>query len=154
MPQTQQDGAADEEAEEKQCIICFDAPRSIRFRPCHHSTMCDGCVLKLIARSENRKLVCLTCRTPVERLCREGIADADGAGSADVEATFDQSSTVDGLPVDAFITSLKSIPTLREDAEKADEAWNSTEVDLTEAVCEDDLDEADLKCLWSATDEP
>jgi hypothetical protein len=53
-------------------------------------------------------------------------------------ATFDQSSTVDGLPVDAFITSLKSIPTLREDAEKADEAWN-VEVDLTEAVCEDDL---------------
>jgi hypothetical protein len=111
--------------------------------------MCDGCVLKLIAASENRKLVCLTCRTPVERLCREGIADADGAGSADGEATFDQSSTVD-----AFITSLKSIPTLREDAEKADEAWNSTEVDLTEAVCEDDLDEADLECLWSATDEP
>jgi hypothetical protein len=144
------DAAAKEEAhEEALCTICFDVPWNVRFRPCHHSTMCDGCVLKLIARSENRKLVCLTCRTPVERLCREGIADADGAGSADVEATFDQSSTVD-----AFITSLKSIPTLREDAEKADEAWNSTEVDLTEAVCEDDLDEADLKCLWSATDEP
>ena len=171
MPQ--KDGAADEETEEKQCIICFDAPRSIRFRPCHHSTMCDGCVLKLIARSENRKLICLTCRTPVERLCREGSADVDGAGSADGaplkpirkptfepphelplkpirrptfepphelplkpirKGTFDQSSTVDGLPVEAFITSLKSIPTLREDAEKADEAWN-VEVDLTEAVC-------------------
>jgi len=177
------DAAAKEEAhEEALCTICFDVPRNVRFRPCHHSTMCDGCVLKLIARSENRKLICLTCRTPVERLCREGSADVDGAGSAVTDsadgaplkpvrkptfepprelplkpirrptfeppqelplkpvrmATFDQSSTVDGLPVDAFITSLKSIPTLREDAEKADEAWN-VEVDLTEAVCEDDL---------------
>ena len=186
------DAAAKEEAEEALCTICFDVPRNVRFRPCHHSTMCDGCVLKLIARSENRKLICLTCRTPVERLCREGSAEVDGAGSADGaplkpvrkptfeppqeaplkpvrkptfeppqeaplkpvrKPTFDQSSTVDGLPVDAFITSLKRIPTLREDAEKADEAWN-VEVDLTEAVCEDDLEEADWGCLWSATDEP
>ena len=170
------DAAAKEEAEEALCTICFDVPRNVRFRPCHHSTMCDGCVLKLIARSENRKLICLTCRTPVERLCREGSADVDGAGSADGaplkpvrkptfeppqeaplkpvrKPTFDQSSPVDGLPVDAFITSLKRIPTLREDAEKADEAWN-VEVDLTEAVCEDDLKEADWGCLWSATDEP
>ena len=69
MPQ--KDGAADEETEEKQCIICFDAPRSIRFRPCHHSTMCDGCVLKLIAHSENRKLTCPSCCQPIVHLCCE-----------------------------------------------------------------------------------
>jgi hypothetical protein len=77
MPQTQQDGAADEEAEEKQCIICFDAPRSIRFRPCHHSTMCDGCVLKLIAHSENRKLNCPSCCQPIVHLCCEGAGAAE-----------------------------------------------------------------------------
>ena len=67
----QKDGAANEETEEKQCIICFDAPRSIRFRPCHHSTMCDGCVLKLIAHSENRKLTCPSCCQPIVHLCCE-----------------------------------------------------------------------------------
>jgi len=74
---TQKDGAADEEAEEKQCIICFDAPRSIRFRPCHHSTMCDGCVLKLIAHSENRKLNCPSCCQPIVHLCCEGAGAAE-----------------------------------------------------------------------------
>ncbi len=49
--------AAKESADQKQCAICFDADRSIRFEPCGHVVCCVGCSGGVVD--------CPTCRVPI-----------------------------------------------------------------------------------------
>ena len=57
----------DEDADDL-CTICYDKPRGVRFRPCHHSIMCDTCALRLLAQSKERRLLCPSCSKPVEKI--------------------------------------------------------------------------------------
>ena len=48
-----------EEAEERECIICYSAPREVRFA-CGHATCCEVCLPAVLARRRE----CPTCNTP------------------------------------------------------------------------------------------
>ena len=55
----------------KQCTICYSAPRSIRFRPCGHWTVCEDCALSMIAHSKDHLLACPSCKTSIAGICLE-----------------------------------------------------------------------------------
>ena len=50
-----------------ECHICYDAPRTIRFRPCRHTVACERCVLRLIATASGR-LTCPHCKQRVDEV--------------------------------------------------------------------------------------
>ena len=54
--------AADDTAE-RQCIVCWSAPRHVRFA-CGHSQLCQGCLSRFLQRPAPR---CNICRAPVSR---------------------------------------------------------------------------------------
>mmetsp|Transcript_16310 Transcript_16310/g.47725 ORF Transcript_16310/g.47725 Transcript_16310/m.47725 type:complete len:757 (-) Transcript_16310:187-2457(-) len=58
----QQKFQADMELKRAQCIICLDASRATRFKPCDHSLACAQCALELLAKAEK----CPLCRIPIE----------------------------------------------------------------------------------------
>lgn len=44
----------------RECIICCEAPRTIRINPCGHFSMCEGCFLQLRVKQ------CPNCKGPIE----------------------------------------------------------------------------------------
>ena len=65
-------------AESKVCVICMDAPRATRFRPCGHSQCCEACAAQLVGRVDNAQ--CPICRVQIQA------TDTDAAFA--YEATF------------------------------------------------------------------
>jgi hypothetical protein len=54
------------QGEDKQCLICFEAPARALLAPCGHCDLCRDCCAKLRAREGYAK--CPTCRVPIERV--------------------------------------------------------------------------------------
>ena len=48
----------------RMCVICMDAPRATRFRPCGHSQCCEACAA-LVTRRGGGASRCPYCRTPI-----------------------------------------------------------------------------------------
>ena len=48
----------------RMCVICMDAPRTTRFRPCGHSQCCEACAA-LVTRRGGGASRCPYCRTPI-----------------------------------------------------------------------------------------
>ena len=46
--------------EERECMVCMDAPINTRFRPCYHSVVCEDCAVELLRRSERAE--CPVCK--------------------------------------------------------------------------------------------
>ena len=44
------------------CQVCMSAPRRVRFRPCHHVLLCEGCVAQVLERGRG----CPCCEAAVE----------------------------------------------------------------------------------------
>lgn len=59
---------ASEAGEDKLCIICLDNPRAVRFAPCGHANSCNVCVLKCVAVSVGRSLLCPECKADVKHV--------------------------------------------------------------------------------------
>jgi len=55
--------AADADAP-RMCVICMDAPRTTRFRPCGHSQCCEACAALVIGRGGGASR-CPYCRTSI-----------------------------------------------------------------------------------------
>ncbi len=55
-----------------ECVMCMEAPRGTRLRPCCHALLCAGCAADLMRRGSP---ICPTCRTVVERW-EEGVFPA------------------------------------------------------------------------------
>ena len=68
------DVAVSDDDEDRQCILCQDAPVAVRLWGCGHAHTCACCMLKFIESSMSsdlpgpRRLVCPTCKEPVLRL--------------------------------------------------------------------------------------
>ncbi|EOD19357.1 hypothetical protein EMIHUDRAFT_316144 [Emiliania huxleyi CCMP1516] len=54
-------------AEERQCDLCWNAPRSVRFA-CGHALYCETCVPRVLERDTN----CPTCRQPALPIAATG----------------------------------------------------------------------------------
>lgn len=67
-----------EPAAARECVICMDAPRATRFRPCGHSQCCEACAAELVDGNA---------RCPS---CRELIQDTDVNAAFANENTFVQ----------------------------------------------------------------
>ena len=48
----------------RMCVICMDAPRTTRFRPCGHSQCSEACAA-LVTRRGGGASCCPYCRTPI-----------------------------------------------------------------------------------------
>ena len=46
----------------RDCVVCMDRPRTVRFRPCRHCVCCASCCLRLIRTGQG----CPVCHVPVE----------------------------------------------------------------------------------------
>ncbi len=46
-----------------ECVVCMDAPRTTRLRPCCHVLLCPACAAALVRDAG----ACPTCRAPVDR---------------------------------------------------------------------------------------
>ena len=60
-PSTSEDAAEDVS---ESCTICMSRPRAVRFLPCQHAVMCEGCAMAEMKRTG----MCSHCRQPVEGL--------------------------------------------------------------------------------------
>jgi hypothetical protein len=54
-------GPAPGEAQ-SECVVCMDAPRNTRLRPCLHNLLCEQCAEQLV----QRRATCPTCRTSIQ----------------------------------------------------------------------------------------
>jgi hypothetical protein len=50
-------------ADRDECVVCMDAPRTTRLRPCFHVLLCPACAANMVRDRQP----CPTCRVPVER---------------------------------------------------------------------------------------
>ena len=48
------------------CILCFEKPRDVVFKPCRHFKVCSDCYKALEQRYKNSLLLCPYCRQIVE----------------------------------------------------------------------------------------
>ena len=55
----------------RECVVCLDAPRQTRLRPCCHALLCAPCAAELVRRRQR----CPACRAAVEGF-EEGAFDA------------------------------------------------------------------------------
>ena len=55
----------------RECVVCMDAPRQTRLRPCCHVLLCSACATDLL----RQRRPCPHCRAAVDR-CEEGVFDA------------------------------------------------------------------------------
>jgi hypothetical protein len=51
------------DAEEKMCVVCFDAPKQYAMLPCLHMCACEACAQQLLHVGQ-----CPVCREPIERV--------------------------------------------------------------------------------------
>ena len=59
----------------KECLVCMEAIREVRFGPCGHSACCSACADVIMTRGDP----CPSCRSPIERVhaCGEHVAEED-----------------------------------------------------------------------------
>jgi hypothetical protein len=50
------------DAEETQCVVCFDAPKEYAIVPCGHQCVCGACAEQL---TKTRTPLCPVCREPI-----------------------------------------------------------------------------------------
>jgi hypothetical protein len=55
-------GTSHSDAEETQCVVCFDAPKDHAIVPCGHQCVCAGCAEQL---TKTRTPTCPVCREPI-----------------------------------------------------------------------------------------
>lgn len=51
-----------EQASLEECVVCMDAVRAVRTRPCGHAVMCEACAADVLAAMGT----CPFCRSPFE----------------------------------------------------------------------------------------
>lgn len=142
------------DVEVKQCTICYSAPRSIRFHPCGHWTVCEGCTLSMIAHSKDHLLACPSCKTSISGICLEAAIPTttdrgDGQqppplrrqrtyeppphmGAEDIAASV-------GMGVKDFIDKMQESDT--GEWLRAYQTWNCTKVYLTDMIEAGNLDQ-------------
>ena len=54
----------------RQCVVCLERPRYVRFAPCGHATCCEECAEKLMAPDMPR--TCPLCRTRIATIRERG----------------------------------------------------------------------------------
>ena len=47
------------------CVVCMDAPRATRFRPCGHSQCCEACAAQLANHRGHGRALCPYCRAEI-----------------------------------------------------------------------------------------
>ena len=55
-------GSGTPDAEETQCVVCFDAPKDHLVLPCKHLCVCEACAEQL---TKTRTPMCPVCRGPI-----------------------------------------------------------------------------------------
>jgi hypothetical protein len=61
-------GRAEDDLEAFQnCVVCFDNPRRVVFRPCSHFVVCESCAAALKQSNSN---LCPLCKAPIEGIIR------------------------------------------------------------------------------------
>ena len=116
-------GVPAEDTPVRECLLCLDKPRAVRFHPCGHAVACEDCALNVIKHSQQRKLNCPTCKAVIQRF----EVDRSDAPTPIARQKSFQMETHASLSVEEFmVRSVASAdPSRKAAAAAAQQAWTA-----------------------------